>query len=325
MLRQFIPTGNAAAAPLLLDAGYWPVQHYLRMRIELEDAPPPHADGATRAFDRDQDEIAVHALVQEGLGEVEGFIAEPLEVWRRQRIEKKRWDPALWLRARGRRGAGGVALGERWDGELGYVAQLAVAPRARGNGYGRTLLLSLFEAFRADGLRRAELSVHGANRGAARLYESVGMTASWEAPAVGEGTWQQVTPHASPSCARADGRLGLDTEFMPEGRYRPLLCLVQIAAGGEIAVLDPLRASTHAPLAEVLADPDVEIIVHAGRQDVAILRREWRPTSRTSSTRRSRRASRASPRRRATTACCTTCSRCGCPRRRASPAGTRAR
>ncbi len=76
--------------------------------------------------------------------------------------------------------------------------------------------------------------------------------------------------------ARADGRLGLDTEFMPEGRYKPLLCLVQIAAGGEIAVLDPLEGFEPGPLAEVLADPAVEIIVHAGRQDVAILRREWR-------------------------------------------------
>src|SRR6202008_4009526 len=33
-----------------------------------------------------------------------------------------------------------------------------------------------------------------------------------------------------------------------------------------------------APLAEVLADPDVEIVLHAGRQDVAILRREWQTT-----------------------------------------------
>jgi ribosomal protein S18 acetylase RimI-like enzyme len=180
VLRQFIPTGNEAAAPLLLDAGYWPVQHYFRMRISLEDAPR-QPDGATRAFERDQDEIAVHALVQEGLSEVEGFIAEPLEVWRRQRIEKKRWDPALWLVLEDDEGLAGAALGERWDDGLGYVAQLAVAPRARGRGHGRTLLLSLFEAFRADGLRRAELSVHGANRGAARLYESVGMTASWEA------------------------------------------------------------------------------------------------------------------------------------------------
>jgi GNAT superfamily N-acetyltransferase len=180
VLRQFIPTGNEAAAPLLLDAGYWPVQHYFRMRIELEELPR-HDGGATRPFERDQDEIAVHALVQECLGEVEGFIAEPLEVWRRQRIEKQRWDPALWLVLEDGEGLAGAALGERWDGGLGYVAQLAVAPRARGRGHGRTLLLSLFEAFRADGLHRAELSVHGANRGAARLYESVGMTASWEA------------------------------------------------------------------------------------------------------------------------------------------------
>jgi ribosomal protein S18 acetylase RimI-like enzyme len=180
VLRQFVPTGNEAAAPLLLDAGYWPVQHYFRMRIALEEAPRP-GDAAVRPFERDQDEIAVHALVQEGISEVEGYLAEPLEVWRRQRIEKERWDPSLWLLLEDDEGLAGAALGERWDDALGYVAQLAVAPWARGRGHGRTLLLALFEAFRADGLRRAELSVHGANRGAARLYESVGMSPSWEA------------------------------------------------------------------------------------------------------------------------------------------------
>jgi ribonuclease D len=75
--------------------------------------------------------------------------------------------------------------------------------------------------------------------------------------------------------ARRAGRLGLDTEFMPEGRYRPLLCLVQVYAGGEVDVLDPLEGFDPAPLAAVLADPAVEVVVHAGRQDVAILRREW--------------------------------------------------
>ena len=58
---------------------------------------------------------------------------------------------------------------------------LAVAPRARGRGHGRTLLLAVFAAFAAAGLRTAELSVHGANVGAARLYESVGMTPVWTA------------------------------------------------------------------------------------------------------------------------------------------------
>jgi ribonuclease D len=76
--------------------------------------------------------------------------------------------------------------------------------------------------------------------------------------------------------ARAEGRLGLDTEFLPEGRYRPLLCLVQVVVGEEVWVLDPLAGFDPAALASVLADPSVEIVVHAGRQDVAILRREWR-------------------------------------------------
>src|ERR671927_174160 len=77
--------------------------------------------------------------------------------------------------------------------------------------------------------------------------------------------------------AREEGRLGIDTEFMPEGRYRPLLCLVQVVVGEEVAILDPLEDGGFdpAPLAAALADPAVEVILHAGRQDVALLRREW--------------------------------------------------
>jgi ribonuclease D len=81
--------------------------------------------------------------------------------------------------------------------------------------------------------------------------------------------------------ARAAGRLALDTEFMGEGRYRTLLCLIQLAApersdGGEsIALVDPLREDVElGPLAAALADPGVRIVVHSGRQDIALLRRE---------------------------------------------------
>jgi ribonuclease D len=76
--------------------------------------------------------------------------------------------------------------------------------------------------------------------------------------------------------AREGGRLGIDTEFMSEGRYRPLLCLAQVVADSTIVLLDTLRDDIDvAPLAELLADPDVEVVLHAGRQDVAILRRVW--------------------------------------------------
>ena len=80
--------------------------------------------------------------------------------------------------------------------------------------------------------------------------------------------------------ARASGRLGIDTEFMGEGRYRALLCLIQIAVetddGVRVEVLDPLTQEFDpAPLAALLADPDIQVVLHAGRQDVALLRREW--------------------------------------------------
>jgi ribonuclease D len=81
--------------------------------------------------------------------------------------------------------------------------------------------------------------------------------------------------------ARETGRLGIDTEFMGEGRYQPLLCLVQIAIDtgdgeSEVIVLDPLTEDYDpAPLADVLADPEIEIVLHAARQDVALLRRDW--------------------------------------------------
>jgi ribonuclease D len=85
--------------------------------------------------------------------------------------------------------------------------------------------------------------------------------------------------------ARSAGRLAIDTEFMSERRYQPMLCLAQVAVpdpaapdGVRTEVLDPLAGEPldPAPLAAALADPAVEVIVHAGRQDVAILRRTWR-------------------------------------------------
>ena len=87
--------------------------------------------------------------------------------------------------------------------------------------------------------------------------------------------------------ASSERRLAIDTEFVSERRYRALLCLVQVAVpdrdgpeGVRTEVIDPLAddfdAASAAELANVLADPGVEVVMHAGRQDVAILRRAWR-------------------------------------------------
>src|ERR1017187_8502264 len=83
--------------------------------------------------------------------------------------------------------------------------------------------------------------------------------------------------------ARVSGRLGIDTEFMSEGRYRALLCLVQVAVDDpdpgrapQIILIESLQDPDVDPLAALLGDPAIDVILHAGRQDVAILRRAWR-------------------------------------------------
>ena len=77
--------------------------------------------------------------------------------------------------------------------------------------------------------------------------------------------------------ARETGVFGIDTEFMSEGRYRPLLCLIQLAVpnGDEarVELVDPFDSPATEPLADILADPDIEVVMHAARQDVALLRR----------------------------------------------------
>jgi ribonuclease D len=62
--------------------------------------------------------------------------------------------------------------------------------------------------------------------------------------------------------------LALDTEFVSEHTFRPVLCLVQVAADGRQALIDPLSAGDLAPFWELLADPRRETIVHAGRSEI---------------------------------------------------------
>jgi ribonuclease D len=58
-----------------------------------------------------------------------------------------------------------------------------------------------------------------------------------------------------------------DTEFISEGRFRPLLCLLQIAAGEKTALVDPLALSMN-PFWELICSGEHEIVVHACRSEM---------------------------------------------------------
>ena len=72
------------------------------------------------------------------------------------------------------------------------------------------------------------------------------------------------------TAARSTARIGLDTEFLREKTYRPRLCLVQVAIDDAIYLVDPLEVSDLTPIVDLIADPGVEVVVHAGRQDLEL-------------------------------------------------------
>ena len=64
--------------------------------------------------------------------------------------------------------------------------------------------------------------------------------------------------------------VAVDTEFMRETTYWPKLCLIQAAAPGVEAVIDPLADLDLAPFLALLANRDVLKVFHAARQDLEI-------------------------------------------------------
>ena len=70
--------------------------------------------------------------------------------------------------------------------------------------------------------------------------------------------------------ARSEGRLALDTEFVWERTYSPVPCLLQLATADRLAVLDPLEDVDVGPIAELVGDPGVQLVMHAPAGDLLL-------------------------------------------------------
>ena len=74
-------------------------------------------------------------------------------------------------------------------------------------------------------------------------------------------------------CARlaSEEFVAVDTEFIREKTYWPVLCLVQLAGENEAAAIDPLAPDMDlGPVEALMHNPDVMKVFHAGRQDIEI-------------------------------------------------------
>lgn len=67
---------------------------------------------------------------------------------------------------------------------------------------------------------------------------------------------------------REVGRFAYDTEFIGEATYFPRLCLIQVGTHERVGVIDAMAGLDVGGVWELLADPAVGAIVHAGAQDL---------------------------------------------------------
>jgi len=69
---------------------------------------------------------------------------------------------------------------------------------------------------------------------------------------------------------REAGSFGFDTEFVMEDRYQSEICVVQLATASEIAIVDPFEVEDLSPVWSLMADANVEVVVHSGMEDLAL-------------------------------------------------------
>ncbi|MFV0446331.1 MAG: ribonuclease D [Planctomycetaceae bacterium] len=68
--------------------------------------------------------------------------------------------------------------------------------------------------------------------------------------------------------------IAFDTEFLSEASYRPQLCLLQFATVDEVVAVDPLAVHDLSRWWELMADPDLLVIIHGGREEIRFCLRE---------------------------------------------------
>ena len=246
-----------------------------RCRCPPRRPDPP--DVLTRPFDPERDTEGLWHLLQGAYADDRGPPAAVARGLEGEHASTSRAGiPTLWIVAHDAQGIVGAVLGEKEQAHRRGQRARRRPPRPRPRPRAHAAARAPRGASASERLRAARGRRPRAHRRRRARCSSRSAWSPRAAPSAGRRALPTELERLA-ARAREEGRLGIDTEFMPEGRYRPLLCLVQVCVGEEVVVLDPIEddLGDPAPLAAVLADPAIEVVLHAGRQDVAILRRAW--------------------------------------------------
>jgi len=150
----------------------------LQLRISLPAPSDASLPEGVRLVDlAGPDEVILHHAVHELTCEAFG-VASHLEKFMARYVRDPAYDAALWVLGQDRDGLCGAAIGrvrQLPDALVGHVANLVVAPRARGQGLAAAMLAELCQRFAYRGLLLAQLGSHADNpSGASSMYRHLG-------------------------------------------------------------------------------------------------------------------------------------------------------
>jgi mycothiol synthase len=161
-------------------AGYRPVRHSFRMRIELhEDPPEPEwPEGYTVRTMSEGEDRRFYDAQMASFADTWLFTVDPYESWRHWNVDEPGFDPSLWFAAEKGDELGGIVIARAPENEpgVGWVRILGVIPEHRQQGLAQALLRHTFREFASRGFKAVALGVDAENpTGAVRVYERAGM------------------------------------------------------------------------------------------------------------------------------------------------------
>ncbi len=183
-LWNSVSATDHAGIELVRSRDYRQVRTFWHMRMELDpgtDPGPPPEGVQIRASVEGRDDRGIYGSMDEAFVGHFGYVRIPFDRWWHEMRSSSSYDPAMILVAEEEGDIVGASSQFENDG-VGWVGEIGVLPKHQGRGIGRALLRHALADLAGRGLRIAQLNVDSANeRGATRLYESVGMRAfrSW--------------------------------------------------------------------------------------------------------------------------------------------------
>jgi mycothiol synthase len=170
------------AAQLLERHGFELARVFLRMRIDMDEPPPPPElpDGmAIRRIEAGREERAVHEAMEEAFADHWNHRPTPFDRWLHDAKTRPGYDPALWFVATEGDEIAGATVALRSTAEesdSGWLDDVSVRRPWRRRGVALAMLRHAFRELYRMGIRKAALTVDAESpTGATALYEKAGM------------------------------------------------------------------------------------------------------------------------------------------------------